>query len=332
MFGVSGRQLRFVGSGSSGATNQQMSSYNQRTIQQPIHCQGVGLHSGVPVNVTLLPAPANTGVAFVRTDLSRPVVIPALSENVVDTALATSLGKDGVKVGTVEHLLAALAGLGIDNVRIEIDGPEVPIMDGSAAPFTYLIRNAGFRVQDEPKSFVVIKKPVTVVDGDKEASLSPSNRFRIDCTIDFKHPLISDQNFEMDFSDRNFHREISRARTFGFLRDVEMLKKMGLARGGSLDNAIVVDEFSILNPDGLRFPDEFVRHKALDALGDVSLFGRPVIGHLRVFKSGHALNHKLVQKVLSDAANYVIVKAGRREVERYDLRLPDFGHVLEPAA
>lgn len=204
-------------------------------------------------------------------------------------------------------------------------------MDGSAAPFAYLIRSAGIRVQGEPKSFLVIKKPVSVSEGDKEASLSPSNRFRIDCTIDFKHPLISDQSFSMEFSDRAFSRELSRARTFGFLRDVERLKQVGLARGGSLENAIVVDEFSILNPDGLRFSDEFVRHKVLDAMGDMALFGRPVIGHLKAFKTGHALNHKLVQTVLGDPSSFVEVRARKRDVERLQLLLNDLAGSLEPA-
>lgn len=306
------------------------SSFNQRTVKEPISCQGIGLHSGAPVNLSILPAPANHGIVFVRTDLAKPVEIPARAEFVVDTSLATTLGRDGVKVGTVEHLMAALAGLGIDNARIELDGPEVPIMDGSAAPFAYLVKTAGIRVLSEPKSFLIVKKPVTVMDGDKEATLTPANRFKVDCTIDFKHPLISDQSITFEFSDRNFSREVARARTFGFLRDVEMLKKMGLAKGGSLENAIVVDEFSILNPDGLRFPDEFVRHKLLDAIGDVSLFGCPVIGHLKVFKGGHALNHKLVTKVLQDASNYVVVRARRRDVERLDLRLPDLVANFDP--
>ncbi|MFZ5468585.1 MAG: UDP-3-O-acyl-N-acetylglucosamine deacetylase [Myxococcota bacterium] len=307
------------------------SSFNQRTLQQPISCQGVGLHSGAPVTMRLLPAPADHGVVFVRVDLTPSVCIPAKAENVVDTALATTLGKGSARVATVEHLMAALCGLGIDNVRVELDGPEVPIMDGSAAPFAYLIRSAGVRVQNEPKSFLVIKKPVAVTQGDKEATLAPSNRFRIDCTIDFQHPLICDQSFAMEFSDRTFSREISRARTFGFLRDVEMLKKVGLAKGGSLENAIVVDEFSILNPDGLRFPDEFVRHKVLDAMGDMALFGCPVIGHLKVFKTGHALNHELVQKVLADPSSHVVVRARSRDIERLDLRLPDLIGGIEPA-
>jgi UDP-3-O-[3-hydroxymyristoyl] N-acetylglucosamine deacetylase len=308
-----------------------VSSFNQRTIRTAVTCEGVGLHTGARVTLTLRPAPAEHGVVFVRTDLPNPVSIPAVAQSVVDTSsLATTLGKDGVRVGTVEHLMAALAGLGIDNVRVEVDGPEVPIMDGSAAPFVYLVQSAGVQVQAEPKSFLVVKKVVSVVEGDKEATLSPSSRFEVDCTIDFKHPLISDQRYELEFSDTLFSREISRARTFGFLRDVEMLKKVGLAKGGSLENAIVVDEFSILNPDGLRFPDEFVRHKILDAFGDMSLFGRPVIGHLKLHKTGHALNHKLVQKVLSDPSHYVVVRAQKREVERLDLRLPDLTGILEP--
>jgi UDP-3-O-[3-hydroxymyristoyl] N-acetylglucosamine deacetylase len=306
------------------------SSFNQRTLKQPVSCHGVGLHSGAPVSLTLLPAPANHGVVFVRTDLPSGVDIPALAAHVVDTELATTLGRDDVRVGTVEHLLAALAGLGVDNARIELDGPEVPIMDGSAAPFAYLVKSAGVRVLSEPKSFLVIKKSVTVADGDKEATLSPSTRFRIDCTIDFNHPLISDQALSFEFSDRNFSREIARARTFGFLRDVEKLKAVGLARGGSLENAIVVDDFSILNPDGLRFPDEFVRHKLLDAIGDVSLFGLPVLGHLRAFKTGHALNQKLVQRVLADPGAHMVVRARRRDVERLDLRLPDLAGMLDP--
>jgi UDP-3-O-[3-hydroxymyristoyl] N-acetylglucosamine deacetylase len=303
-------------------------SYNQRTLSYPVRCRGIGLHSGAPVNLALLPAPVNHGILFVRTDTPRPVAIPALAEYVVDTSLATSLGKDGVRVGTVEHLMAALAGMGIDNVRVELDGPEVPIMDGSASPFAALISEAGVREQEEPRRLLVIKKAVTVVEGDKEATLAPASGFRVSCAIDFQHPLITAQTFELEFSNRCFARDISRARTFGFLREVEMLKKMGLARGGSLENAIVVDDFSILNPEGLRFPDEFVRHKILDAIGDVSLFGRPVVGHLKVFKTGHALNHKLVQKVLGDPSSFELVPA-RKHLELPELRLPELG-ALEP--
>jgi UDP-3-O-[3-hydroxymyristoyl] N-acetylglucosamine deacetylase len=308
------------------------SSYNQRTVNEMVSCVGVGLHSGTSVKLTLRPAPAGHGIVFVRTDLSPAVHIPARSQYVVDTSLATSLGIDGVRIGTVEHLLAALAGMGIDNARVEVDSSEIPIMDGSAAPFAEMIHKAGIRVLDEPKNFLFIKRPVTVTDGDKEASLIPGSRFKINCVIDFQHPLICDQSYEVDFSDRTFAREISRARTFGFLRDVENLKKMGLALGGSLENAIVVDDFNILNPDGLRFADEFVRHKVLDALGDLSLFGRPIVGHLTLKKSGHALNHKLVQRVLSDPNNYVVVPARTRDMERLDLGFPDLAGIFEPVA
>lgn len=224
--------------------------------------------------------------------------------------------------------MSALAGLGVDNVRVELDGPEVPVMDGSAAHFAQMIASAGVRELEAPRSYLVIKKTVAVVDGEKEASLAPASGFRISCTIDFKHPAISAQSFELEVSDRGFLRDISRARTFGFLRDVEMLKKMGLARGGSLENAIVMDEHSILNPEGLRFPDEFVRHKILDAVGDVSLFGRPVVGHLKAFKTGHALNHKLVQKVLADPSCYEVVQARGRDGQLLGL-LPDLSGGLE---
>jgi UDP-3-O-[3-hydroxymyristoyl] N-acetylglucosamine deacetylase len=302
----------------------------QRTLKDSIRTSGIGLHSGEKVYMTLRPAPVNSGIVFRRLDLPEPVDVPADALGVTETTLGTTLERNSARVGTVEHLMSALAGLGIDNAYVDLTAAEVPIMDGSAAPFAYLIRTAGIRVQDAPKSFVVIRKPVTVVDGEKEATLQPARCFKVSCTIDFKHPLISDQTFELDFSDRSFSREIARARTFGFLRDVEMLKRMGLAKGGSLDNAIVVDEFSILNPDGLRFPDEFVRHKILDAIGDVALFGHPVIGHLKVHKSGHALNHKLVERTLADPQSYVVVRAQKRDVERLDLRLPDLSGSLEP--
>jgi UDP-3-O-[3-hydroxymyristoyl] N-acetylglucosamine deacetylase len=304
-------------------------SDQQRTISEPVSCKGVGLHSGALVNLTLWPAPANHGIVFVRTDKPGSAPIPALSQYVVDTSLATTLGKDGVKVGTVEHLLSALAGLGIDNVRVEVDGPEVPVMDGSAAVFVEMVTSAGVRELEEKRVYLLIKKPVTVVEGDKEAALVPSRRFGVSCSIDFQHPLISSQSFELELSTGRFSGEISPARTFGFLRDVEKLKKLGLARGGSLENAIVVDESSILNPDGLRFPDEFVRHKILDAIGDVSLFGRPIIGHLKVFKTGHALNHKLVQKVLSDPSCYELVQGRLADTERAEVRLPELAGSLD---
>jgi UDP-3-O-[3-hydroxymyristoyl] N-acetylglucosamine deacetylase len=253
-------------------------SLNQRTLRGPAACTGVGLHTGAKVTLRLLPARPDSGVVFVRTDLTDKPAIVARAEHVVDTALATTLGCGDVRVHTVEHLMAALAGLGIDNARVELDGPEVPIMDGSATAFIAAILEAGIRVQEQPKSFLVIRRPIVVEDGEKRAALVPGRGFKVDCTIDFSHPLIHDQAVSISFSDRAFLREVAPARTFGFLRDVDKLKAHGLAKGGSLDNAIVVDDFSILNPEGLRFPDEFVRHKVLDALGDISLLGMPVLG------------------------------------------------------
>ena len=284
-------------------------SFRQRTLKQRASVDGVGLHSGVQVRLTLAPAPSDSGIVFVRSDLSPQVEIPALSEHVVDTTMNTSLGRGQIRVGTVEHLLAALAGCGIDNARVEVHGPEVPIMDGSSEPFVRLVREAGVREQRATRRFLLVRKPVTVTDGDKVARLSPARgRFSVSYTIDFQHPLISDQSYSVEVSDRTFQKEIARARTFGFKRDVERLHRAGLARGGSLENAVVVDDFNILNPEGLRYPDEFVRHKILDALGDLSLIGMPVIGHLTAIKSGHALNHQLVRKVLAEAGACEVVQ------------------------
>ena len=305
-------------------------AYSQRSIRRSVHCEGIGLHTGAQVSLDMMPAPSNHGIQFVRTDVSPQVSIPALSEYVVDTSMATTVGKNGVRIGTVEHVLAALAGLGIDNLRIEVNGPEIPIMDGSAGPFTQLIQSAGVRFLDKFKNFLVIRKSVSVKEGKKEAAFGPSSRFKVECTVDFSHPLISDQSYQFDLSDQAFSKEISRARTFGFLRDVEMLKRGGLAKGGSLDNAIVVDEFSILNPEGLRFPDEFVRHKILDALGDIALLGHPVIGHLKLNRCGHALHHQLVRQVLSDSSHYEIVKAQPREGDPLQFRVPELTASWDP--
>jgi len=304
----------------------------QRTLRRAVTVEGVGLHSGAKATLRLVPSAPNTGLFFVRTDLPQQPAIPVQSRYVTDTSLATTLGKDGAKVGTVEHLLAALQGLGVDNLRIEIDGPEVPIVDGSAAPFAQRMAEAGLRLQDEPRKFLVIKRPVTVTEGDKHASFAPARRLRIDCTIDFRHPLISDQQYTLELDEHTFVRDVAPARTFGFLRDVDKLRSMGLARGGSLDNAVVVDDFSILNPDGLRFPDEFVRHKLLDALGDVALLGYPVIGALTAFKTGHALNQRLVKQVLADPANYRVVRARRLDARSEELELLDSEGVLAPTA
>ena len=271
--------------------------FRQRTFKQRATMSGIGLHSGASVRLTLAPAPIDSGIVFT----SSGVEIPALSAFVVDTNMNTSLGRGPVRIGTVEHLLAALSGCGIDNARIEVEGPEIPIADGSSEPFVALIREAGLHEQRAPRRYLMVRKSVTVVENDKLARLSPSRgRFAVNYVIDFRHPLISDQSYRLELNEKSFQREIARARTFGFKRDVERLHRDGLALGGSLDNAVVVDDFNILNPEGLRYPDEFVRHKILDALGDLSLLGMPVIGQLTAVKSGHALNQQLVRKVLAE--------------------------------
>ena len=293
--------------------------FRQRSFRHRASLEGIGLHSGAKVRITLSPAPADSGIVFVRDG----VEIPALAEFVVDTTMNTSLGRHGVRIGTVEHLLAALAGCGIDNARIEVDGPEIPIMDGSSEPFVQLARRAGIHELRQSRRFLLVRKAVTVTDGDKLARLAPARgKFSISYTIDFRHPLITDQSYRMDLTERSFQKDISRARTFGFKRDVERLHQAGLARGGSLDNAVVVDDFNILNPDGLRFPDEFVRHKILDALGDLSLIGMPVLGHLTAVKSGHALNHQLVRRILAEAdACEIVQPSAADELQAIEERL-----------
>ena len=272
---------------------------SQTTVLNTVSCSGIGLHTGVPCNLTIRPAPDDSGIVFIRNDFHKKVRIKAHIDNVVDATLATTLGRDGVRVSTVEHLMAAFAGLGIDNADVDLDGPEVPIMDGSSEPFNALLKKAGVQIQDKVKKFVIIKRPVTVTDGDRQATLLPSNDFKISYTIDFKHPLISNQYYLIQISNGNFEREICRARTFGFLKEYEMLKAKGFARGGSLDNAVVIDDTRVINENGLRFSDEFVRHKILDSIGDLWLLGAQVIGHFIGYKSGHTLNHKLIHKLLA---------------------------------
>jgi UDP-3-O-[3-hydroxymyristoyl] N-acetylglucosamine deacetylase len=267
----------------------------QKTISRPVSCQGVGLHSGQTVNLTIKPGLPNQGRIFVRTDLPGKPRISSIFQRVVDTSLATVLGSDGAIVSTTEHLMAALTGLGIDNIIIEMDAYEVPIMDGSAVRFSDLIGKAGVLVQDSPKVFFVIKSPLEFCEGDKSVRLEPYNGFKISCTIDFNHPLIGHQAYTLDVTPDRFASEIAPARTFGFLHELDMMRNFGLAKGGSLDNAIVVDEDKILNEDGLRFEDEFVRHKILDCIGDFSLLGMPVCGHIQINKSGHALHHKFLE-------------------------------------
>ncbi len=283
-----------------------MAYWNQRTVSKRVSCTGVGLHSGAPVTLTLAPAPVDAGVTFVRMDLG--VEIPARHDLVVDTRLSTSLAVGAARVSTVEHVMAALHGMGIDNCRVEVDGPEIPILDGSAAPFVALINQAGVKAQKAGKRYVVITAPVEVREGDKLARLDPCDGLSVSFTADFGHPLITNQGFQVAVSDRSFEREVARARTFCFRKDIEAMQANGLAKGGSLENAIVVDEYSILNPEGLRWPDEFARHKVLDAIGDLALLGRPLLGALTAVKSGHALNQALVKRVLADPACHRIVQ------------------------
>ncbi len=281
----------------------------QRTLRNTIRATGVGLHSGQKVLLTLRPAPVNTGIVFRRVDLNPVKEIPARAENVGETVLSTTLVKDGVKVATVEHLLSALAGLGIDNCFVEVDAPEVPIMDGSAGPFVFLIQSAGIAEQESAKQFIRIKREVTVRDEDKFATFLPFDGFKVTFTIDFDHPVFKgrSQKAVVDFSSTSFVKEVSRARTFGFMKDIEKLRAMNLALGGSVDNAIVVDDYKILNEDGLRYDDEFVKHKVLDAIGDLYLLGNSLIGEFRGHKSGHGLNNQLLRELIRQQDAWEVV-------------------------
>lgn len=268
----------------------------QRTLKNTIRATGVGLHSGVKIDLTLRPAPADSGIRFRRIDLKEPVIIAATPENVGDTMLSTTLVKDGVRIATVEHLLAAFAGLGIDNVLVDVTNVEVPIMDGSAGHFVFLLQASGIVEQQSTKKYIKIKKEIRVEEGDKWATFVPSDGFKVTFTIDFEHPAFPNylKTSTMDFSSTVFVKEVSRARTFGFMKDIEFLKGNNLALGGSLDNAIVMDDNKVLNADGLRYADEFVKHKILDAIGDLYLLGHSIIGEFKGFKSGHTLNNKLL--------------------------------------
>ncbi len=274
----------------------------QRTLKNVIRATGVGLHTGDKVYLTLRPAAADTGIVFRRTDLEPAVDIQANPLNVGDTRLSTTLTNGDVRVSTVEHLLSAFAGLGIDNAFVDVSAPEVPIMDGSAAPFVFLLQSAGIEEQNRPRRFIAIKKTILVEDGDKYARFDPLDGFKVEFSIDFDHPVFASrlQTATVDFSTTSFVKEVSRARTFGFLRDIEALQQQNLALGGSLDNAVVVDDFRVLNEGGLRYEDEFVKHKILDAIGDLYLLGHPLIGAFRGHKSGHALNNRLLRTLLAD--------------------------------
>ncbi|NQV64000.1 MAG: UDP-3-O-acyl-N-acetylglucosamine deacetylase [SAR86 cluster bacterium] len=283
---------------------------NQRTLKNVIRATGVGLHTGEKVYLTLRPAPINKGIVFIRVDVETAVEIPALTEYVGDTTLATTIEKDGCRVSTIEHLMAAFSGLGVDNAYVEVSGPEMPIMDGSAATFVFLIQSAGIQEQSALKQFIKIKRRIEVSDPDGvawSASLEPYDGFRVSHTIVYDNPVIKQQKASVNFSTTSFVKEVSRARTFGLMREFEHLRERNLAQGGSMDNAIVVDDYRVLNDDGLRHQDEFVRHKILDAIGDLYLLGHSVIGEFVGHKSGHTGNHALRQALLSQADAWELV-------------------------
>jgi len=288
----------------------------QRTLKNVIRATGVGLHTGKKVFLTLRPAAPDTGIVFRRTDLDPPLEIPARAEFVGNTSLSTSLSRDGKHIATVEHLLSAFAGLGIDNACVDVSAAEVPIMDGSAGPFVFLIQSAGFEEQPAAKRFIRIKQALEVEDGDKHARFEPFEGFKVSFAIEFDHPFFhqSTKRAEIDFSTTSFVKEVSRARTFGFMRDVELLRERNLALGGSLDNAIVVDDYRVLNEDGLRYEDEFVKHKILDAIGDLYLLGHSLIGSFHGHKSGHELNNRLLRELLEDKDAWELVSYKSEDV------------------
>jgi UDP-3-O-[3-hydroxymyristoyl] N-acetylglucosamine deacetylase len=274
----------------------------QRTLRNSIKATGVGLHTGDKVLLTLCPAPVDTGIVFRRTDLNPVAEIPARADLVGETTLSTCLIHGEARVSTIEHLLSAMAGLGVDNAYIDVTAPEIPIMDGSAAPFVFLLQSAGIEEQHAAKKFIRVRKEVTVTDGDKTASFLPLEGFKISFGIDFDHPVFKHRaaTTEIDFSTTSFVREVSRARTFGFVEEIEYLRSKGLARGGSMDNAVVIDDYKVLNQGGLRYDDEFVKHKVLDAIGDLYLLGYSLIGEYRAFKSGHALNNQALRTLIAN--------------------------------
>jgi UDP-3-O-[3-hydroxymyristoyl] N-acetylglucosamine deacetylase len=295
----------------------------QRTLKTTVQATGVGLHTGEKVDLTLRPAPANSGIVFRRVDLAVPVDIQAEAHAVHDTRLSTCLESNGARVATVEHLMSALAGLGIDNVVIDISSPELPIMDGSAGTFVFLIQSAGIVEQAAAKKFIRIKKPIEVKDGDKWVRFDPFNGYKLNFTINFAHPVFANtkQNITVDLGENSYIKEVSRARTFGFMQEVEYMRSQGLALGGNLDNAIVMDEYRVINPDGLRFDDEFVKHKVLDAIGDLYLLGHPLIGAFSGYKSGHALNNALLRAMLADETSWEFVTFDKNEEAPDFLRL-----------
>jgi len=296
----------------------------QRTIKKATTISGIGLHSGQRINLRMRPATANTGIIFHRTDKKQTVDIKACSENVVDTRMATVIGHQGVTVSTIEHFMAALAAFGIDNLHVDIDGPEVPILDGSAAYFIREIQRAEVKKLNRSRKFIAIRKPLEIIEGEKRIRIIPSRFFRISFDIAFDHPAIAVQKYSMKFSTESFCKEISSARTFGFLHEVEHLKAMGLARGGSLENAVVIDKDGVMNPEGLRYQNEFVRHKILDSLGDFSLLGMSLLGHIKAHKSGHDLNAKMVQMIKDNPSHWTYVEFSEqaiREAQQAEVKL-----------
>ena len=285
------------------------SMLRQRTLKTTTRTTGVGLHTGARVELTLRPAQPDTGIVFHRVDLPQPVTIPAQAANVGDTRLSSSLEKDGVTISTVEHLMSALAGLGIDNLHVDVSGPELPIMDGSSGPFVFLLQSAGIAEQPAPKRYLRVRAPVEMRDGDKWARFDPFPGFKLDFTIDFPHPVFGSESRHVvvDFAEHSYVKEVARARTFAFMQDVEAMRAAGLALGGSLQNAIVLDETRILNVEGLRYDNEFVKHKVLDAIGDLYLLGHPLIGQYTAFKPGHALNNALARALLARPDAHEIV-------------------------
>jgi UDP-3-O-[3-hydroxymyristoyl] N-acetylglucosamine deacetylase len=278
--------------------------HHQQTINAPVSCSGVGVHSGKTVSLTIKPAPVNHGIRFVRRDLPGHPGVTAHFTNVVDTSLATVIGSEGCIVSTIEHLMAGLTGMSIDNAIVEVDAYELPIMDGSAGPFTELIKSAGTRRQKGHKCYFKVNTPISLSENGKSVVVYPADEFRITCTITYDHPLIGTQTCDFVIDRETFEKEISVARTFGFLHEVEMMKRYGLARGGSLDNAVVIDGDRVLNEGGLRYPDEFVRHKVLDCIGDFSLIGMPIMGHVVANKSGHAFNHAFLEKFFEEKGSW----------------------------
>jgi UDP-3-O-[3-hydroxymyristoyl] N-acetylglucosamine deacetylase len=288
----------------------------QRTLESTICCAGTGLHSGREVSLTLRPAAPNTGIVFIRKDLPEAVTIRSEMKAVSASTFATTLEDRGVSIATVEHLLATFTGMEIDNAIVEVDAPEVPIMDGSAAPFVSLIREAGVLEQNELRTYIVVRKSLRIEEDGRWIELSPSKSLKISCTVDFDHPLISRQFYAMSLPGRGFEEEISPARTFGFLSDVAALRSMGYAQGGSLQNAVVMDDFGVVNEEGLRFPDEFVRHKILDLVGDLSLLGHPIICRVTAYKSGHAMTHNLLRELLSREECWEMTELPERRMQK----------------